>query len=192
MHFIERFTLRRAWSGLTDDELLWPPTEGAWTVHPASEDRTATPFITGDLAADFDSGLMMAGVGADAGEPLTSIGWLYWHVGSMPGRLAELDFFGGEHAAETGWTSPYRTPHPIFMTADDAVTTMRTGWQALKSALGSATDDQLEHPTRFWGFGGPGPMGTGAQIVASILNEVSHHGTQICVLRDLYLVRPLT
>ena len=42
---------------------------------------------------------------------------------------------------------------------------------------------------RFWGYGGPGPMGTGAQVIASILNEVSHHGTQICVLRDLYRLR---
>ena len=25
----------------------------------------------------------------------------------------------------------------------------------------------------------------GARIVASVLNEVSHHGTQVCALRDL-------
>jgi hypothetical protein len=35
-------------------------------------------------------------------------------------------------------------------------------------------------------------MGTGAQIVGSILNEVSHHGTQIGVLRDLYRLRAAT
>jgi hypothetical protein len=32
-------------------------------------------------------------------------------------------------------------------------------------------------------------MGTGAQIIASMLNEVSHHGTQMGVLRDLYRLR---
>jgi len=26
----------------------------------------------------------------------------------------------------------------------------------------------------------------GAAIIASTLNEISHHGTQICMLRDLY------
>ena len=32
-------------------------------------------------------------------------------------------------------------------------------------------------------------MGTGAQVIGSALNEVSHHGTQIGVLRDLYRLR---
>jgi hypothetical protein len=37
------------------------------------------------------------------------------------------------------------------------------------------------------GYGdGPGPPTTGAKIIASTLNEVSHHGTQVCMLRDLY------
>jgi hypothetical protein len=184
MLFIEMFTLRRAWTDLTDDELMWEPSDDAWSVHPIAECRTATPFVTGSWAADFDVAVM-----GDATEPLTSIAWLFWHVGSMPGRAAELDFFGGAHSAASGWTSPYSVAHPIFTTASDAVTAMQTGWRALDTALRSATDEQLEHPTRFWGYGEPGPMGTGAQIVGSILNEVSHHGTQIGVLRDFYQVR---
>lgn len=32
-------------------------------------------------------------------------------------------------------------------------------------------------------------MGTGAQAIASVTNEVSHHGNQIGVLRDLYRLR---
>jgi hypothetical protein len=185
MLFIEMFTLRRAWEGLTDDELMWEPTDGAWTVHSSTESRTPTPFVTGSLAADFDVGLV--GVSGSRGaEPLTSIAWLFWHVGSQPGRAAELDFFGGAHSAASGWTSPYIAAHPMFTTADEAVTAMRTGWRALDKAVRSAPDDELERPTRFWGYGEPGPMGSGAQIVALILNEVSHHGTQIGVLRDFY------
>jgi len=192
MLFIEMFTLRRAWDGLTDDELLWAPAEGAWTVGPATQSRTSTPFITGSLAADFDVGLLEAAIEGKAVEPLTSIAWLFWHVGSQPGRAADLDFFGGAHSAASGWTSPYIATHPIFTTAEEAVTAMRTGWRALDTALQSATDEQLERPTRFWGYGEPGPMGTGAQIVGQILNEVSHHGTQIGVLRDLYRLRSVT
>jgi hypothetical protein len=189
MLFIEMFTLRRAWDGLTDDEFMWEPTEGAWSIRPANEPRTATPFTTGSFAADFDAGLVAAAVAGNAVEPLTSIAWLFWHVGSQPGRAAELDFFGGTHTPASGWTSPYIAEHPIFTTAKEAVTAMRSGWRALDQALKSATDEQLERPTRFWGYGAPGPMGTGAQIVGSVLNEVSHHGTQIGVLRDLYRVR---
>ena len=187
MFFIEMFTLNRAWNGLTDDELMWEPTEGAWTVGPVAECRTPTPFVTGTMAADFD----VAVVGDRSMEPLTSIAWLFWHVGSMPGRAAELDFFGGAHTAASGWTSPYITAHPMFTKADEAVTAMQTGWRALETALRWATDEQLERPTRFWGYP-DGPMGTGAQIVASVLNEVSHHATQIGVLRDFYQVRAAT
>ncbi len=141
------------------------------------------------MAADFDVSVVERAIEGTAIEPLTSIAWLFWHVGSQAGRAAELDFFGGPHQAADGWTSPYIATHPMFTTADEAVDAMRTGWRALDVALQSATDEALEQPTRFWGYGAPGPMGTGSQIVGSILNEVSHHGTQIGVLRDLYRVR---
>lgn len=186
MFFIERFTLNRAWKELTDDELLWDPMPGCWTVRPVEESQTATPFVVGAWVADFDADLVTAAVGGKAIEPLTSIAWLFWHVGSQPGRTAQLDFLGGAHTADSGWTSPYIADHPIFTTAEEAVGTMRAGWRALDAALRSATDEQLERPVRFWGYGGPGPMATGAQVIASTLNEVSHHGTQIGVLRDLY------
>jgi hypothetical protein len=32
----------------------------------------------------------------------------------------------------------------------------------------------------------PANPGRFNQVVASLLNEISHHGTQVCVLRDLY------
>ena len=187
MFFIELYTLNRAWDGLTDDELHWEPLAGSWGVHPVPEARSATPFVTGEWAADFDADLATAAVVGGAFEPLTTIGWLLWHVGSQPGRLAELDFLGGDHTADSGWTSPYIEAHPAFATADEAVGVMRDGWRSLERAVRAATDEQLEVPTRFWGYGGePGPETFGAQVVSSTLNEVSHHATQICVLRDLY------
>ena len=60
MFFIERFTLNRAWNGLTDDEFLWEPMPGCWTVRPVEETRTPTPFVVGAWAADFDSDLAAA------------------------------------------------------------------------------------------------------------------------------------
>jgi hypothetical protein len=189
MYFIERFTLNRAWNRLTDDELFWEPVDGAWGVHPVERCQTKTPFVIGTWAADMDAEVALSADGVTTFEPMKTNGWLQWLVGSQPARLAELDFLGGSHTAESGWTSPYLALHPIFTTADEAVDAMRSGWQALGAALRSASDDDLERPTRFWGYGGPGPMGTGSQIVASIVNEVSHHATQIGVLRDLYNVR---
>jgi hypothetical protein len=65
---------------------------------------------------------------------------------------------------------------------------MRTGWRRLIDRLRNATDDDLERPTEWWTYGQERPPATGAQIIASTLNEISHHGTQICTLRDLYVV----
>jgi hypothetical protein len=189
MFFIERFTLTHAWEGLTDEEFLWEPMPGCWTVRPVEEARTPTPFVVGAWAADFDSALAAASAPGKATEPLTSIAWLFWHVGSMPGRTAQLDFLGGDHTTESAWTSPYIAGHPIFTTADEAVRAMKAGWRQIGAALRSANDEQLERPVRFWGYGGPGPAGTGGQVIAWMLNEVSHHGTQITVLRDLYRLR---
>ena len=64
MFFIERFTLTRAWNGLTDDEFLWEPMPGCWTVRPVEETRTPTPFVVGAWAADFDASLAAATTGA--------------------------------------------------------------------------------------------------------------------------------
>jgi DinB superfamily len=195
MLFIELYTLNRAWDDLTDDELRWEPLEGSWNVHRADACPTPTPFLVGDWAVDFDADLAWAASEGRAIEPLTTIAWLFWHIGTQPARLAELDFLGGERTADSGWTSPYIASHPVFTRAADAVEAMRAGWRSLDLALQGASDEPLEAPTRFWGYGGePGPPTTGAQIIASVLNEVSHHGTQICALRDLYRLvdgRPL-
>ena len=105
----------------------------------------------------------------------------------MAGRATDLDFLGGTKAAESGWTTPYLADHPVFSTSSDAVDATRAGWRALDQALRGSTDEALERITRFWGYPGyPGSPAPGYQILANILNEISHHGTQVCMLRDLY------
>jgi DinB superfamily len=189
MLFIEMFTLDRVWTDLIDDEFFWEPARGCWSVRRRSECRTPTPFGTGVWVADFDGGLVERAARGEASEPLTTVAWLMWHVASMPGRLAELDFLAGTHSAESGWTSPYIADHPVFTSADEAVQTMRQGWRALDKALQASTDGQLEQQTRFWGYPAPGPRAPAYQVVALMLNEISHHAAQVCVLRDLYRVR---
>jgi hypothetical protein len=187
MLFIEMFTLDRAWSNLSEDEFFWEPVPGSWSVRRRDECSTRHPFGTGDWVVDFDAGIAGAAVEGLAVEPLTTIAWLFWHVGSMAGRAADLDLLGGARSAESGWTSPYLGDHPVFSAPSGAVEALRTGWRALDQAIRGSTDEGLDQDTRFWGYPGhPGPPAQGYQIIASILNEISHHGTQICMLRDLY------
>jgi len=188
-HFIKRFTLDRAWVGLTDEELRWEPVPGAWGVRPRAECRTPDSFDTADpdVVAEYDHARAMAADWQTTIEPMTTIGWLLWHVGSQPGRLADLDFLGGSETAVSGWTSPYLSPHPAFTSGEEAVEHMRSGWRALIGRLREAGDGDLARPTDVWTYGEARPPASGAQIVASILHEVAHHGSQICTLRDLYV-----
>jgi hypothetical protein len=150
MFLIERFTLQRVWSGLTDEEFFWEPFPGSWSIRRREDCQTPTPFGAGDWVADYDVAVMTTDW-AVLGEPMTTIAWLMWHYGSMPGRTAQLDYLGGTETAESGWASPYRAEHPRFTSAAQAVEALQSGWRDLRSALQAATDEQLEQPSGFWG-----------------------------------------
>lgn len=194
MDHIERFTLERAWTDLSDHEFFWEPTSPTWSVRRREDCRTPTPFGAGRWVADFE-------FPEPTPIPLTSIGWLAWHIGSVPGRLIEIDFFGGDRTIASGWTSPYLTHHPIFNTAAEAMAALRQGWAALRSIIAITTDEAFETLTPQYTYarapmsdglcvlGQPGQTHQAASFVAGAINEISHHGTQICVLRDLFAAK---
>jgi hypothetical protein len=193
MDQIERFTLTRAWQELTDDEFLWEPFATTWSIRRRDQCGTHDPFGAGEWVADFE-------IPEPAPVPMTSIAWLYWHIGSMPGRLCDIDFLGGTRTMASGWTSPYLTDHPIFTNAAEAVTALRDGWQRLREAIKRADDDQLEVTTPAYTYaagvlplavGPPGPARPAAHFIAGTLTEVDHHATQIGALRDFYAWRQI-
>jgi hypothetical protein len=69
----------------------------------------------------------------------------------------------------------------IFQGADAGTAEFRTGWAALAARLRDTTDEMLEAEYKV----GRSVI-TGTQVVATVINEVSHHATQICMLRDWY------
>jgi hypothetical protein len=197
MHQIERYTLVRAWTGLTDAEFFWEPFTTTWSVRRRDECGTSDPFGAGQWVADFD-------IPEPTPVPMTSIAWLYWHIGSLPGRLCDIDFLGGTRTMSSGWTSPYLSHHQIFTGAAEAVAALRDGWQRLRGAIERADDDQLEVTTAGYTYaaelptgglcvaGPPGTARPATHFIAGALNEIGHHGTQIGALRDVYAWRRLT
>lgn len=191
MDRIERFTLLRAWDGLSDDEFLWEPASTAWSIRRRDECRTGTPFGAGQWVADFE-------VPEPVPVPMTTIAWLYWHMGSMPARLCDIDILGGTRSMASGWTSPYLTHHPIFTQAEVAVGALRDGWQRLRELIELTDDDQLDMTTAAYTYapepprdglcvlGPPGARHPATFFITGTLMEVDHHGTQICTLRDLH------
>ncbi|MDA8290813.1 MAG: DinB family protein [Actinomycetota bacterium] len=195
MSQIEHFTLGRAWTGLTDDELFWEPFPTARSIRRRDQCKTPDPFGAGEWVADF-------AIPEPTPVPVTTIAWLYWHVGSVPARLCDIDFLGGTRAVASGWTSPYLSHHPMFASAAEAVTALRDGWQRLRGALEQARAGQLDVRTAAYTYaaeplrdglcvvGPPGHARPATHFIAGTLNEVGHHGTQIGALRDFYAWRP--
>jgi len=188
MTLIDRYTLDRAFYRLSQAEFGWEPHPGAWGVRRRETCRTPNPSgdPEGDWVCDQDWGAQMSAWPMNAegepNEPMATIGWLLNHVGAAPGLTAQMTFVGG---GVTPTDEGYRRMwgFTVIPSVDEAVARFRDGWMALGSAVGNATDEMLEsdcdgHPWK-----------RGDRAVAALLNEVSHHGTQICMLRDLYARR---
>ena len=184
MSLIDGYTLGRAFQGLTQEEFEWEPHPGAWGIRRRDECRTpnASGAADGEWVSDLDWELGAAADRGEAVEPMTTIGWLLNHFGAAPRLFAELTIVGGP-TVPTGEVYAAMWGHTIIPTADAAVARFKDGWSALGRALGTTTDEMLE--ATYEGH----PWQQGDVALAAMLNEVSHHGTQICMLRDLYAHR---
>jgi hypothetical protein len=184
MLVIDMFTLRRALTGLTQDEFDWEPHPGAWGIRRRAECTTPNPtgFEGSEWVSDTDWAIAEAADRGEAVEPMTTIGWLLNHFGAAPGIVAQLEIVGGS-TVPTEEIYAAMWGRAIIPTVEDAVARFTEGWSALDRALRSSSDATLER--EYQGH----PWKRGDLAITAMLNEVSHHGTQICVLRDLYAHR---
>jgi hypothetical protein len=184
MLVIDLYSLQRALMDLSQEEFDWEPHEGAWGIRRRS--ACTTPNCTGsegsEWVADNDFAIADAAERGEAVEPMTTIGWLLNHFGAAPGLVAELEIVGGP-TVPTPELYQRMWGHTIIPTAGAAVERFTDGWSALDRALRSGSDVTLER--HYEGH----PWQRGDLAVTAMLNEVSHHATQICMLRDLYAHR---
>jgi hypothetical protein len=166
--------LRPGLDGLTDDEYLWEPVPGCWSIRPRGEEVTTMAAGGGDHVADF------AYPEPDP-APVTTIAWRLGHlvVGVLGARNAA--HFGGP---PVDYGTYHWSPRPATALSelDDAY----QRWVDGVSALG---DDGLERPVG--DAEGPWAEHTYAELVLHIHREVLHHGAEVLLLRDLHRNRPL-
>lgn len=181
MGLIDMYTMSRALTNLTQEEFDWEPHPGAWGVRRREACKTPNPSGEAGSAwvSDNDWELKASADRGEALEPMTTIGWLLNHFGAAPGLTADLDFLGGS-TVPTHDVYARMWGHTNIPTVDVAVARFQEGWSALTEALRHTTDEMLE------GDCDGHPWKRGDRAVAALLNEVSHHGTQICMLRDLF------
>jgi hypothetical protein len=160
LDFYWELSLRRRLLGLTDDEYLWEPVEGCWTVRPAPD---------GSVVADW------AWPPPDP-PPFTTIAWRMWHIAvACLGVRASNHFGDGSLSTRNA---------PWSMTAAGAISLLEASYAAWKAGVDALDEAGLARAV------GPaeGPFSEYpmASLILHINREVIHHNGEIGVLRDLY------
>jgi hypothetical protein len=143
-------------SGLTDAEYFWSPVAGAWTVYEGASGWTYQYEFAPPAPA-----------------PFTTIAWRLVHI-------AADNWIYWDYAFGTAAKTFPELPVPA--TAESAVRAWRDSAEPISDWLDSATEADLDEPRP----NHLGPDLPARQIVAVLLDEQTHHGAEIALLRDLY------
>ncbi len=161
--------LRPRLDGLTDDEYLWEPVPGCWSIRPRDVASTTHAAGAGAYVIDY------AFPEPDP-APVTTIAWRVGHIaiGVLGMRAANHFGEGGVDYATTEW-SP---------SAAEGLALLDRHYAAWIGGLRTLGPEDLERPC------GPHEGGYAdapfAALILHISREVIHHGSEIALLRDLY------
>ncbi|MGP3966424.1 DinB family protein [Streptomyces sp. 6N223] len=158
-----RGLLRPRFEGLTDEECLWEPAPGCWSVRP-------------DGAGGFTRDDVAPGEPDPEPAPLTTIAWRMGHLIAdiLGGRASR--HFGGPPVAHATWG--------YAGTAAEALAQLDEAYERWMAGVRSLDEAGLARRC------GPAerlyPDAPLAALVLHINRETIHHGAEIALLRDLY------
>jgi hypothetical protein len=151
-------------AGLTDEELLWQPAPGSWTVRP--DEAGGRSLVDTEVWAPT----------GEAARPRT-LAWSMGHLGS--GVAIRADWLVGAHRAE-------RADFDWPLTADAAVRFMLDGLALWRNGLATMTDEDLDTIGRSAFPHGLDPELPLIEIVWWVAKELIWHSAEIWFVRDLY------
>lgn len=172
LHWHWRHHLRPHLDGLTDEEYLWEPVPGCWSVRPRGRSQAPIQAGRGDTVIEFE-------IPEPVPPPVTTIAWRLGHV--IVGIFGERNHahFGGPAASYPEWD--------YSATATGALEQLDAGYSHWHAAVSALTPEELATPVG--AAEGPFAQAPMAELVLHINREVLHHGAEILVLRDLYRAR---
>ena len=156
---------------LSDDEYLWEPVPGAWSVRPRGTSTAPIQAGAGDHTIDF-------AFPEPVPPPVTTIAWRLGHV--LVGVLAARNaaHFGAPAASYETWDYAADAATALEQ-LDTQVATWLSGVHALD-------DDGLARPVGETEMFPDAPM---AELILHINRELIHHLAEVSLLRDLYAHR---
>ncbi|MFF5471339.1 DinB family protein [Streptomyces achromogenes] len=162
---------------LTDDEYLWEPVPGCWSVRRRADGPG--PRAT-SLAGAGDWGRDAAAYPHPWPPPFTTIAWRLSHLGEM--LTLRADHTAGDRRLT-------RDDYRISGDAATALTAFDSAAEAWRKALLGADDTALDTVGYCaYPYGGD-PEEPFLGIVWWVNQELLHHGAEIALLRDLYRAR---
>ncbi|MGH9226182.1 MAG: ankyrin repeat domain-containing protein [Acidimicrobiales bacterium] len=170
-------TTRRL-AGLTDAELLWEPAPNCWSVRERVDGSVRVdwaPYIGGGEVTD--SGFVRTtSTGGDAlrPPPFTNLAWRIWHLTEVYGRSQNERALTGRAGEEV-----VGTPRRTAVAAMADLTAAHGRWRAVLMSL------TVEHLGELLA-GGRHAAATKVGCVMNMIDEFTHHGAELGVLRDLY------
>lgn len=155
--------------GLSDAEYLWEPVEGAWSVRPRGEARTAMAGGVGELVIDFEHPEPVP-------APVTTIAWRLGHV--------IVGVFGARNATHFGGPPMDYGSVEWPAGADAALAMLDDGYSRWVKGVRGLDEDGLAQPVgEAEGIFAALPYST---LVLHIHREAIHHLAEVALLRDLY------
>ena len=160
---------------LTDEEYLWEPAPGAWSIRRRGEAVSPRPFGPGEWQID-------SAPGDPDPTPVTTIAWRLGHL--------HLDAAGSWE-----WTfgERRRPPAELVDFSPSAAVALERFWAAVdrwRGSVAAVTDEQLDtvgycqYP---WSDAAELPF---ISVLWASNLEFIHHMAEIALLRDLYRTRP--
>ncbi|MFI9330467.1 DinB family protein [Kitasatospora sp. NPDC052868] len=163
---------------MTDDEYLWEPVPGCWSVRRRADGPGPQATL---LVGAGDWGRDATPPPHPEPAPLTTIAWRLSHLGEQLALRAEYT---------VGDRKLTRDDYPATGDAASAIAAFDAAAEAWREALLAADDAALDTvglSTYPYGSDSENPF---LDIVWWVNQELLHHGAEIALLRDLYRARP--
>jgi len=162
--------LRPRLQTLSDHEYVWEPVAGCWSLRPREQAVSPMAAGAGDVVADFE-------YPEPQPAPFTTIAWRMGHI-----SIGVLGTRAANHFGEPGSVEYESTEWPL--TAGGGLALLDRHYEAWIEGVRSLGDDGLQRqcgPAE-----GPYAEYPMAALVLHISREVIHHGSELCLMRDLY------
>ncbi|MEV6106445.1 DinB family protein [Streptomyces sp. NPDC051940] len=204
-------------TGLGDEEYLWEPVPGCWSIRPRGEARTARAFGPGawvidrgapdipaseyaEVARQVESGMTVEQIADDWSVGVARVEEVLAHTGepepdeapvtTIAWRLGHLHY---EFAGDWEWTFGERRqdPHQMVDFSPSAAETLERFWAVVdrwRDSVGSVTEEQLDTVGLCAYPYSSAPYEPYVSALSGSVFEFIHHMAEIALLRDLWRV----